>query len=100
MVLNPGSTLMQKLESFQAEIAKRILRLPKCNNTALIALQWPSMRARILIIKLSFLMKINKSDCSLSARVFRSLVSSDVESLLLTHQCHFLESSFQTDFYF
>ena len=43
-------------------------------------------------------MKINKSDCSLSARVFRSLVSSDVESLLLTRQCRFLESSFQTNF--
>ena len=85
-LLNP--TLMQKLESFQAELAKRILRLPRCtsSNTALIALQWPSMRARVLIIKLSFLLKIINSDRSLSARVFRSLTSSDVESLLLTHQ--------------
>ena len=97
-LLNP--TLMQTRESFQAELAKRILWLPRCisNNTALIALQCPSMRARILIIKLSFLLKIINSDRSLSARVFRSLTSSDVESLLLTRQCRFLESSFQSDF--
>ena len=97
-LLNP--TLIQKLESFQTELAKRILQLPRCtsNNTALIALQWPSMRTRVLIIKLSFLLKIINSDCSLSARVFRSLTSSDMESLLLTRQCRFLESSFQSDF--
>ena len=78
-VLN--SALLQKLESFQAELAKRILRLPTCtsNNTARMALQWPSMQARILIIKLCFLLKVVNSDTSLSARVFRSLAASDVD---------------------
>ena len=97
-VLN--STLLQKLESFQAELAKRILRLPTCtsNNTACMALQWPSMRARILIIKLCFLLKVVNSDISLSARVFRSLAASDVESLFITRQCRFLESTFQSNF--
>ena len=60
-ILNP--TLLQKLESFQAELAKRILWLPTFtpNNTALMVLQWPSMRARILIIKLCFLHKVVNS---------------------------------------
>ena len=59
-----NSTLLQKLESFQAELAKRILRLPTrtSNNTSLMALQWPSMRARILIMKLCFLLKVVNSD--------------------------------------
>ena len=94
-LLNPA--LMQKLASFQVELAKRILRLPRCtsNNTALIALQWPS---RVLIIKFSFLWKIINSDRSLSARVFRSLTYFNVGSFLLTRQCRFLESSFQSDF--
>ena len=38
------------------------------------------------------------SDCSVTASVFHSLASSDVESPLLTYHCRFLESSFQTDF--
>ena len=94
-VLN--STLLQKLESFQAELAKRILRLTS-NNTARMALQWPSVRARIPIIKLCFLLKVVNSDISLSARVFRSLAASDVESLFITRQCRFLESTFQSNF--
>ena len=95
-----NSTLLQKLESFQAELAKRILRLPThtSNNNARMALQWPSMRARILIIKLCFLLKVVNSDHSLSARVFRSLAASDVESLLITRQCRFLESTFKSNF--
>ena len=78
-----NSTLLQKLESFQAELAKRILRLPThtSNNNARMALQWPSMRARILIIKLCFLLKVVNSDHSLSARVFRSLAASDHSSM-------------------
>ena len=47
------------------------------------------MIARILIIKLCFLFN---SDLTLSARVFRSLTASDVESLVITRRCRFLES--------
>ena len=94
-----NSTLLQKLESFWAKLAKRILQLPKCTsyNTARIALQWPSMRARILTIKLCFMLKLINSDHSLSARLFRSLAVSDVESLIITRQCRFLESTFQSN---
>ena len=94
------SGLLAKLESFQAELAKRILCLQKytTNNTARMALQWPSMRARILIIKLKFLHKIIVGDLSLSARTFRSLAVTDVESLLLVRQCRFLESTLDSSF--
>ena len=82
----------------KAELAKRTLRLHSrtANNTALMALQWPSVRARILVIKLSFL--LYKSDLSLSARVFRSLAASDVESLIIIRQYHFLESTLNSNF--
>ena len=80
-------TLLQKLQSFQAELAKHILRLPK--RTQQCCFNWPSIRARVLIIKLCFLQKIAKNDHSLSSRVFRSLAVSDVESLLIVRQCHF-----------
>ena len=92
--------LLAKLESFQAELAKRILCLHKytANNIARMALQWPSMRARILIIKLKFLHKIIVGDLSLSARTFRSLAVMDVESLLLVRQCRFLESTLDSSF--
>ena len=95
-----NSTLLQKLESFQAELAKCILRLPTCtsNNTALMALQWPSMRARILIIKLCFLFKVVISDLTLSAHVFRFLAASDFESLVIIRQCCFLESIYKSNY--
>ena len=94
------NSLLAKLESFQAELAKRILRLPKntANNIARMALQCPSMRARILIIKLNFLLKVITGDLSLCAQSFRSLAVSDVESLLLVRQCRFLESTLDSDF--
>ena len=95
-----NASLLQKLESFQAELAKRILRLHSrtANNTAPMALQWPSVRACILIIKLSYLLKVIRGDLSLSARVFCSLVASDVESLIIIRQCRFLESVFSFNF--
>ena len=92
-ILNP--TLLQKLESFQTELAKRILRLPTFtpDNTALMALQWPSTRARIFIIKLCFLFKVVNSDLSLSALVFRSLAL-----LVITRQCRLLESIYKSNY--
>ena len=83
-----NNSLLVRLESFQAELAKQILCLHRsaAYNVARMALKWPSMRARILIIKLNFLLKTIKGDLSLSARTFRSLAVSDVESLLSTMQ--------------
>ena len=41
-----NNSLLKKLESFQAELGKRILRLPKCTSNRVIrmALRWPSVR--------------------------------------------------------
>ena len=93
-------SLLKKLESFQAEIGKRILRLPKstANNVVLLALQWPSIRARVLCIKLAFLLKLMNYTDSLSSRVFRSLAINDVEALHQVRQCRFLESRFDSNF--
>ena len=43
-----SKTLLNKLESFQAEVGKRILQLPKStsNTIPLLALNWPTMCAR------------------------------------------------------
>ena len=95
-----NNSLLQMLESFQAELAKRILKLPKfaSNNVSRMALQWPSIRARVLCSKLHFLTKVMRNEDSLSSRVFRSLAASDVESLQLVRQCRFLESTFETSY--
>ena len=95
-----NDTLIRQLESVQAELAKRILILPRriSNNVTRMALQWPSMRARILIIKLSFLLRVSRDNRSLSSWVFRSLATSEVESLIIVRQCRFLESPLQSNF--
>ena len=91
-----NSTLLNKLESFQAELGKRILRLhsSSSNRGCRIALHWPSMHAHVLCSKVSFLLKVTQGDDSLSCRVFRSLAASEVESIQLVRQCRFLESHY------
>ena len=48
--------LMEKLEKFQAELAKRILKWPKhfSNTAAIAALELATMRCRVLERKLGF----------------------------------------------
>ena len=91
-----NSTLLSKLESFQAELGKRILRLhhSSSNHGCRIVLHWPSMCARVLCSKLAFLLKLLQGVDSLSSQVFRSLATSDVESIQLVRQCRYLESCF------
>lgn len=95
-ILNSTLLIDNKLESFQAELGKRILRLhsSSSNRGCRIALHWPSMRARVLCSKFSFLLKVTQGDNSLSCRVFRSLAASEVESIQLVRQCRFLESQY------
>ena len=95
-----NSTLLSRLESFQAELGKRILRLhsSSSNRGCRIALHWPSMRARVLCSKFAFLLKLLQGDDSLSCQVFRSLAASEVESIQLVRQCRFLESYYGTNF--
>ena len=52
-------SLMKSLESFQGELAKRILKWPKhhLNTAAIVALELPTMRCRILLRKLPEIVK-------------------------------------------
>ena len=65
------------LEKFQAEIGRRILRLPKFHSdlSVVIALRWSRMRVCILLRKLTFLVKLLQSTSdNLSSRVFHTLL--------------------------
>jgi len=81
--------LLRQLESFQGEMSKRILGLPRCSsNTAVgIVLGWPSVHARILVRKLCFLKRLVSGDGSkLGSRMLRSLAD-DTETVSLVHEC-------------
>lgn len=94
------SSCLKVLESFQCEIGRRILRLPKfySNNAIRIGLHWPTVSTRILLRKLSFLAKLlsSKND-SISTRVFNSLAIDDVYDSSIVQQCRMLESALGTD---
>ena len=98
-VLN--STLLSKLESFQAELGKRILKLPKhtSNTIPLLAVNWPSMCSRILCSKLAFLQSVltDNPTQSLRSRVFNSIAASDVMSMSIVKQCKFLEEQLDSN---
>ena len=68
-----NNQLVEKLESFQSQLGKRILRLSKTTNmTPLIALRWPSVRARVVCRKLGFLQRAIKNESGLSSEVLHS----------------------------
>ena len=97
------SGCLKALESFQCEIGRRILRLPKFySNNAIhairIGLHWPTVSTRILLRKLSCLAKLlcSKND-SISTRVFNSLAIDDVYDSSIIQQCRMLESVLGTD---
>ena len=60
------------LESFQAEIGKRILGISKyhTNTSTFIGLHWPTVKSRILLRKLGFLAKLLSSESGISTQVF------------------------------
>ena len=94
------SGCLKALESFQCEIGRRILRLPKfySNNAIRIGLHWPTVSTRILLRKLSFLAKLLCSiNDSISTRVFNSLAIDDVYDSSIVQQCRMLESVLGTD---
>ena len=88
------------LESFQAEIGKRILGISKYHSNigTRIGLHWPSVKARILRRKLTFLAKLLEEDDCLSLHVFRTLASEDVYEISIVQQCHFLEQHIGTNY--
>ena len=92
--------LISRLEAFQGEVAKRILKLPKwsSNTAANVVMSWPPVRARILVQKLGFLHRlVSEMRGRLGGRVLASL-SDDVEALCLVKECRELERDFGTKY--
>ena len=54
------------LKSFQGEMGKRILKVAKCtsNTTVGVVMGWPSIWARVLVRKMSFLQRLVLGDGS------------------------------------
>ena len=72
---------------------KRILKLPKhfSNTAAVTALDWPSMRARLLVRKLSFLKRVADAQAdTLVGGVVRAF-SDGLDTLCLARECRDLE---------
>ena len=90
--------LIDRLEAFQGELVKRVLKWPKhhSNTAAITALDMPTMRSRLLVTKLGFLRRVMERDSgSLSDRVLEAL-GDDFESVCLVRECRELEGSFGT----
>ena len=85
--------LVDQLEAFQGEIGRRILKLSKFLSTisTRLALKWPSIAARILILKLSLLIKISSDGDSIGSRIYSSLTAKDSQSLRILQECKSLE---------
>ena len=61
------------------------------NLSTCLALRWPSLTARILVSKLSFLSKLSGREDSIGSHIFSSLLQ---DSLRLVHECLYLEGKF------
>lgn len=95
------SGCLQKLEKFQHELGRRILRLPKfySGDAVRIGLHWPSMATRILTRKLLFLSKLLSTQHAkaIISRVFTSLAIDNIYDTSIIQQCRMLESHTRTD---
>ena len=92
--------LMERLEAFQAELVKRALKWPKhhSNTAAIVVLDIPTMKCRILVKKLGFLRRVMEGDLdSLRGSVMLALCD-EVESICLVRECREMEECFRTHF--
>ena len=95
-----SEALLERLESFQGELAKRVLKWPKhhSNTAAIAVLDIPTMKCRILVRKLGFLKRvINRDVTTLGGSVVLTL-GSEVDSLCLVRECRELEERYRTCF--
>ena len=79
---------LQRLESFQGEVAKRILKLPcwYLNTAACVALDIKSMHSVCTVWKLRFLHRVMTNEESICYRAFSAMVD-NVEVLSLVKEC-------------
>ena len=87
------SSSLDRLEAFQGEIGRRILKLSKFHSSlsTRLALRWPSVAARIFIRKLNLLSRISSEEESTSGRIFSHLAATDPQSLRIIQECRSLE---------
>ena len=90
------TTCLKKLEQFQHEIGRRILRLSKYHSgdAVCIGLHWPSMATRILLRKLKFMGRLldpSHSD-TVSSRVFTTMAIEDIY-ISIVQQCRIIKGS-------
>ena len=80
--------LINQLNSFLGELAKRCLSWPKyhSNTAAQVALDLESLRSRLLLTKLGFLRRSILNHAGVGAEMMR-VMSDDVESLCLVKEC-------------
>ena len=91
---------MSKLEKLQSEIGGHILKLSNyhADLTPVIGLRLPSMKARILLRKLSFLAKLlSCNEDNLSASVFRTISTENVYNISLVQQCKWLQGELKCE---
>ena len=84
-----------RLETFQSQMGKRILKMPKhyANLLSRVTLLLPSTRVQILIRKLHFLAHLlTNNDNTLGPTTFRTLAMCSVDDISLVQQCRWLES--------
>ena len=92
--------LMERLESFQGELVKRVLKWPKhhSNTGDITTLLVPTMKSRVLVRKLGFLKRvISRDDDSLSGSVLLGLCG-EVDLLCRVRECRELLEGFGTCF--
>ncbi len=94
-----SESLLDKLDSFLGEIAKRALGWPKhhSNTAALVALDMMSARSELLIAKLRFLKRRTAKHDVIGGEAMRAFAD-DVNSLCLVKECRELEEVFGTSY--
>ena len=92
-------SLLDKLDSFLGELAKRALGWPKhySNTAAFVALDVRSMRSRLLVIKLRFLKRRLSEHGGIGGEVMSAL-SDDINALCLVKECRELEEYYSTSY--
>ena len=94
--------LLRKLDSFQGEVGKKILRLPKFYNnlSVRLGLKWPSFKVIILIRKLCYLAKLLSQEATNThTRLFHSLAADNALNIALVRQCKELEMAYGTNYW-
>ena len=92
--------LLKKLEAFQGELVKRVLKWPKhhSNTAAIATLDVPTMKCRVLVRKLGFLKRVMGRDADSLSRCVVLALCNEVDSICLVRECRELEESFGTRF--